>query len=163
MESILSWFPLTSSHGGWIFCSVTELANRQITRQSTYESIYSFQTPDEKKPGVGTDKNVRAACVTLFANNPGPQSELCFNSTLNTGDCVLTFISSASYWNSQPALSLNDSPLPTLINTAILQLIWLKEYIPMWLSWCVIMGKFISRVFSCLFCVFEEDLTLLLT
>ena len=95
-----------------IFCSVTELANRQITRQSTYESIYSFQTLDEKKPRVGTDKNAGAACVTLFANNPGPQSELCFNSTLNTGDCVLTFISSASYWNSQPALSLNDSPLP---------------------------------------------------
>ena len=112
MESILSWFPLTSFHGGLIFCSVTELANRQITRQSTYESIYSFQTLDEKKPGVGTDKNAGAACVTLFANNPGPQSELCFNSTLNTGDCVLTFISSASYWNSQPALSLNDSPLP---------------------------------------------------
>ena len=31
----------------------------------------------------------------------------------------------------------------------------------MLLPWCVIMGKFISRVFSCLFCVFEEDLTLL--
>ena len=130
---------------GLIFCSVTELANRQIKRQSTYESIYSFQTLDEKKPRVGRDKNVRAACVTLFANNPGPQSELCFNSTLNTGDCVLTFISSASYWNSQPALSLNDSPLPTLIH--ILQLIWLKEYIPILLPWCVIMGKFSSRAF----------------
>ena len=132
MESILSWFPLTSSHIGLIFCSVTELANRQITRQSTYESIYSFQTLDEKKPGVGTDKNVRAACVTLFANNPGPQSELCFNSTLNTGDCVLTFISSASYWNSQPALSLNDSPLPPPC-LAYCNWFHLEKEIPIWI------------------------------
>ena len=107
LESILSWFPLTGSQG-LIFCSVTELANRQINRQSTYESIYSIQTAGQKKPWVPQwDKNSRGACVTLFANNPGHNRNcvltvlstlgiVFFNSTLNTGDCVLTFVSSAS-------------------------------------------------------------------
>ena len=65
-----------------VFCSVTELANRQINRQSTYESIYSIQTPGQKKPRVSGDKNAATACVTLFANNPG-----------HNRNCVLTVLS----------------------------------------------------------------------
>ena len=77
-----------------------------------------FRPRGQKKSRVLQDKNPPAACVTLFANNRG-----------HNRNCVLTVLSTLGIvahlhlsWNSQRALSLNDSPLPPLLH--ILQLIW---------------------------------------
>ena len=56
-------FPQQGFMQGLIFCSVTELANRQIKRQSTYESIYSIQTTEQKKLGT---KTAPAAWVSRY-------------------------------------------------------------------------------------------------
>ena len=76
-----------------------------------------FRPRRRKSPG-SQDKKAPTGCVTLFANNPG-----------HNRNCVLTVLSTLGIvahlhlsWNSQRALSLNDSPLPPLLH--ILQLIW---------------------------------------